>query len=128
MTRQLTLDGGEVAPAGKTRHAGLLGKVQAAIEEHPWCTPAEIAKAIGEKAPAVGSALYALKKEGSAQPEYGLGARGGSVWASTSETGRETRQRALQARQYEQACKRGLLPAPPDWRPNETIPEDYYAL
>jgi hypothetical protein len=91
---QLTLDGEFAVPSVRPR-AGAIGKVERAIEARPWLTCGEIAIVVDEPASRVSEALNKLKREGKAQQREGLGQSRRSVWAGTSEAGRELRDRRL---------------------------------
>lgn len=96
MTRQLTLDGTLFVPTPRPR-AGAVGKVERYIEAHPWRTVGEIAEAIGEPADRVSECLNRLKHESKARQEKGLGQSHRSVWAGTSEAGRQRREELLRS-------------------------------
>jgi hypothetical protein len=83
--------------SAQVRRDGLIGKVQSYIETHPWKECGEIAEALGEWPSRVSNCLNRLKLEGNAQQRKGYGRSSKSLWASTSETGREAREAALVA-------------------------------
>jgi hypothetical protein len=122
VTRQLTLDGREVAPVAP--RGGCIGKVQTAIDDEPWRTSIQIGKSIGEKPASVTGALHTLQQEGRAIRVRGMGPSRGSVWASPEAAAR----RDGIDRMHELHKARGLVAGEIDWRPTETMPEDYYAL
>lgn len=137
MSRQLTLDGSEAHAEAQSRK-GCVGKVERYVFAFPWLTVGEIAIKIDEPPARVSNALNVLKHEGRATSERGFGPRGGSVWASTSETCRERRESALaslrvakeekvRAKLIAALAKEGVTADPPDWR-GTSIGEDYYAL
>jgi DNA-binding MarR family transcriptional regulator len=92
--QQLTFDGSVALATAKPR-AGAIGKVQRLIEARPWLTCGEIADAVGEPSSRVSMALNKLKHEGCAQQREGEGTSKRSLWAGTSEAGREAREAAL---------------------------------
>jgi hypothetical protein len=77
------------------RRGGLIGKVQAYIEAHPWKECGEVAKALGEWSSRVSNCLNKLKLEGNAQQRKGVGRSNKSIWAGTSGAGRERREAIL---------------------------------
>lgn len=123
MTRQLTIDGRE-HEARRTERAGSIGKVERALLEHAWLTCGEIAALTKEPSQRVSQALNKLKHEGRAVAEGGLGARNRAVWASPESALTD----AARDRLHELHKRRGLVAGEIDWRPTETIPEDYHAL
>jgi predicted XRE-type DNA-binding protein len=92
--KQLGFNGVPNTPNLRTR-SGVIGKVQRFIEANPWRTCGDIAKGVGEWSPRVSEALNKLKHEGNAQQRKGMGKSQRSLWAGTSEAGREGRERLL---------------------------------
>ena len=89
--KQLEFD---IGPAMHIRRGGLVGKVQAYIEAHPWQECGEIAKAMNECTKRVSNSLNKLKLEGNAEQIRGAGRLNRSLWAGTSEDGSERREAA----------------------------------
>lgn len=75
----------------RIRRNGLVGDVQEYIENHPWEECGEIAKALEAPSLRVSRCLNKLKLEGNAQQIKNAGRSNKSLWAGTSEAGREKR-------------------------------------
>jgi hypothetical protein len=86
-----------ILPPAQPRREGLIGKVRAYLDAHPWKDCGEIAEALGERSARVSNCLNRLKLEGNAEQRKGYGRMSRSLWASTMEAGRETRKAALAA-------------------------------
>jgi phosphosulfolactate synthase (CoM biosynthesis protein A) len=86
--KQLNFD---IVAALHVQRGGLVGIVQAYIEAHPWEECGEIAKAINAPSLRVSNCLNRLKLEGNAQQIKNAGRSNKSLWAGTSEAGREKR-------------------------------------
>jgi hypothetical protein len=84
----------------------------------------KIGKSSGGKPASVTGALHTLQQEGRAIRVRGMGPSRGSVWASPEAAAR----RDGIDRMHELHKARGLVAGEIDWRPTETMPEDYYAL
>lgn len=141
---QLTFGGGSAAS-----RAGCIGKVQRLLDERPWLSACEIAKAVEEPTSRVSNALNGLKQEGRAVFEEALGPRDGYVWASptsgheglgaehlaTLRAQKADREAQRDAKMAEQAgaklakrlAKMGITAESPDWR-GPPMGEHYYAL
>lgn len=140
---QLTFGGGHIEARAKPR-AGAIGKVQRLLDERPWLTCGEVAEAIGEPSCRVSECLNKLKHEGRAVRTERLGEQFRDVWASPESAGASRgverldelhrlarERRRVEAEQYHAKLARKHLGAEAgevDWRPAETIPEDFYAL
>ena len=89
--KQLTFTTG-IGTVATVRRAGLIGKVQAYIEANPWQECGDIANALDESPVRVSQRLNALKIEGNAEQIKSAGRSNKSLWAGTSEAGRERRE------------------------------------
>jgi hypothetical protein len=105
---QLTLDGNVAEPRCQPR-TGCIGKVERLINERPWLVCGDIAAGISEPVDRVSNCLNKLKLEGKAQFQVGLGERRKSVWAGTTEAGRELREIRLHEIIAESDAKMALL-------------------
>jgi predicted ArsR family transcriptional regulator len=86
---QLDFDGNVFVHKAKPR-AGCIGKVQRLIDERPWSTCSEIAKAVDEPAARVSNALNKLGHEGHAQ-QWKQPGQPNTRWAGTLEAGSRQR-------------------------------------
>ena len=130
---------------GEKRSPGLAGQIEALLEERPWLTSTEIAKELGKKPDRIASIVPALVREGRLLRENDLSARGGSLFARSSprlveKNAAVLTERRAAKREHEAAkankeaaaigkalAKKNRTVTLPDWRPAESVPEDYYA-